>query len=652
MRVVIEGIVLMAKLIIYKNQEELMTLELDPARDYVAGRSSDCDILLDDVVFSRQHFKIFHSQGKWTVQSISKYSQLAINHRESDYFILKPDDKFSTFSYEFHFVEITELDAAAPTESTNTEEITPKIESLQVDDTTEDLQHDDDHTFVPQMTSQEWSIGVPYLLLRKNDGSTQTMRLEGDYWTLGRDEGCDITVDDPKASREHCEIYQNNKQFFITDKNSSNGTLHNYKEVPPGQPIPLKSGDQIQIGKFLFIFEIRDPHFAEKLSHLPVEVNYDHTPDVNYHHDMNMHSSQRVIKLSKNEQDKKKFMMIGGTVILLVIMYLFSSEEPTPQTDLSSQSTEKSPIKQIDTLSPEQRDFVEKSYYLAKTLYTQGKYELALTEIEKVHTLLPEYQDSKEIALYSKNAIDTLMEQRDIERSEQEQQKQAAKVESIVEQCGTSYSGHKTTERLQDCLAPALELDPENARAAQLLEVASQEDMRKDQAQEQRAYYNNRVSERKKLFIKAETLKKRGKTLDAIAAYSRHIASALPDPENLEQKSKNEVRNLQQKISEDVAKLKNSAEASYSKKDYKDAITKLEQALRLNPQDASVRESYSTYSKELQGIVKNLYGDSVLKENFGDIEAAKEIWKKIRSIDVPHGEYLKKSKSKLKKYGS
>ncbi|MES2767686.1 MAG: FHA domain-containing protein [Bdellovibrionota bacterium] len=639
----------MAKLMIYKNQKELMTLELNQAKDYVAGRSPECDILLDDVVFSRQHFKIFYAQGKWTVQSISKYSQLAINHRESDYFHLKNDDKFSTFSYEFHFVDgtISQTKSAIAI----ADDKTPYREDIvHLDDKTNDLSQDD-KTFVPQMTSQEWSIGVPYILLRKEDGSTQTMRLEGDYWIMGRDEGCDITIDDPKASREHCEIFHKQKQFFILDKNSSNGTLLNYKKIPPAQATPLKSGDQIQVGKFLFIFEIRDPLFAEKLTNLPMEVSYDNIQSMDYADEIDSKPSRKVIKVSKFEQNKKKYMMIGGTAVLLLLMFIISSEETPQNKELSSQGNETPLVKQIDSLSPEQKDLVEKSYNLAKTLYTQGKYELALTEVEKIHTLIPEYKDSKEIAQYSKNAIDTLMEQKDIERSEQEQQKLVTKIEGIVEQCGISYSGHRNTDKLQDCLSPALELDPENAKAAQLLEIASQEDMRKDQIQEQRAYYQGQVAQRKRLFNQAEILKKRGKTLDALTAYSRHIASALPDPERLEEKSKTEVRNLQQKIASDVTKLKAQAESSYNKKDYKEAIAKLEQALRLNPQDGDVKDRYSTYSKELQGLVKNLYGDSVLEENLGNIDSAKEKWKKIRNIDVPHGEYFKKSGIKLKKYG-
>lgn len=646
MRTVIEGIILMAKLIISKNQNVLMTLELDPAKEYIAGRSPDCTILLDDVIFSRQHFKIFYSQDKWTVQSISKYSQLSINHRESDYFVLKNDDKFSTFTYEFHFTDSLNLatDTIKPSTVENTNGIEQEI--AHADDKTDQLALDD-KTFVPQMTSQEWSIGVPYLLLRREDGSTQTMRLEGEYWVMGRDEGCDITVEDPKASREHCEIFYKQKKYFVIDKNSSNGTLVNYKKIPPEQAVPLRSGDEIQIGKLLYIFEIRDPMFHEKLVNLPAEVDY--SPSVDF--GINMKSGgQKVIRVTKNEQ-KKKLIMICGTAVLLVFMYILSEEEAPQNKNLSSEASGAA-TKQTDSLSPEQKDFVDKSYNLAKTLYVQGKYELAMTEILKIHALVPEYKDSKEIALYSKNAIDTLMEQKDIERNEQEQKKLASKVEGIVEQCGINYKGHKNTEQLQDCLAPALELDPENTKAAQLVDAANLEDMKKEQLQEQKSYYKGQVAQRKKIFAQAESLKRQGKTLDAISAYSRHIASNLPDPERLEDKSRVEVKNLQQKITDEVSKLKSAAEASYNKKDYRDAIGKLEQALRLNPQDSGTKEKFSTYSRELQSIVKNIYGDSVLEENLGNIDKAKEIWKKIRSMDVTSGEYYKKSGAKLKKYGS
>ncbi len=653
---VTEGVVLVAKLIVYKNQNELLTLELDPAREYIAGRSADCDIVLDDVVFSRQHFKLFCSNGAWAVQSISKYSQLQINHREADYFTLKSEDKFGTFSYEFLFTEepiithpvgdeqIEKLSDPAISADSNPEEFIPHAGSDDIQEDTHDLSQEE-KTFVPEMTSEEWSIGVPYLLLRKEDGSTLTMRLEGDYWILGRDEDCDIYIDDPKASREHCEILYKQHQYYITDKNSSNGTLVNYKQIEPDTNIQIKSGDQIQIGKHLFTFEIRDPLFNEKIVSLPVETSAHAMPA---EATANFPSAQRVIKLSK-AQDKKKIAMIGGTVVFLLIVYLFSGSSSEQNQELSS--SQQGPANPVATLTPEQVDLVEKSYHLAKTLYTQGKYGLVLTELEKIKALAPDYKDSRELEQYSKNALDTLMARKEIERSEQKERQMFAQVAAVVDQCEKSYNGNQNSMALQDCLAPALELDPENIKAAQLLEHAAQVDLRKDQIAEQQARHRSLVAQRKQIFLSAERLKRQGRALDAISAYSRHIASTLPDPENLERRSRREMHELQRRVNTEINSLKKSAESLYSEKNYRDAIAKLEDAMKLNPSDGDVKETHKQYSRELQGIVKNLYSDSVLEENLGDIESAKSKWKKIQDLDVPHGEYHRKSKVKLKKYG-
>lgn len=340
--------------------------------------------------------------------------------------------------------------------------------------------------------------------------------------------------------------------------------------------------------------------------------------------------------------------MVGGTVLLLLLMYIFSGDSSSENQLSSSQNSDS---QMVQTLSPEQQDFVEKSYLLAKTLYTQGKYELVLTELAKIKPLAPDYKDSSELEQYSKNAVSTLMAKKEIERDEQKQRQLFAQIATIVDQCEQAYLRSKNNMALQDCLSPALELDPENTKAAQLLENAAQVELRRDQIADQQSRYRNQVSQRRQLFLTAERLKKQGKALDAISAYSRHVASTLPDPDNLESRSRKEMQDLQRRIGAEIGSLVKAADQLYSQKNYKEAIAKLEDAMRLNPSNADVKETHSQYSKELQGLVKNLYGDSVLEENLGDIESAKSKWKKIQALDVPHGEYHRKSKSKLKKYG-
>jgi hypothetical protein len=46
-----------------------------------------------------------------------------------------------------------------------------------------------------------------------------------------------------------------------------------------------------------------------------------------------------------------------------------------------------------------------------------------------------------------------------------------------------------------------------------------------------------------------------------------------------------------------------------------------------------------------------IYTDSVLEENLGNIESAKDRWRKILEISYTGSDYYRKAKSKLSKYG-
>ena len=49
--------------------------------------------------------------------------------------------------------------------------------------------------------------------------------------------------------------------------------------------------------------------------------------------------------------------------------------------------------------------------------------------------------------------------------------------------------------------------------------------------------------------------------------------------------------------------------------------------------------------------MKALYEDSVLEESLGNVDTAKEKWKKIKEDNLPFDDYTKKATQKLRKYG-
>jgi hypothetical protein len=76
--------------------------------------------------------------------------------------------------------------------------------------------------------------------------------LATDRVVLGRSRECDITLDDPNASRRHAEIRRENGAYWIVDLNSTNGIEVNGEPVERAR---LTHSDTILIGKTELTFE-------------------------------------------------------------------------------------------------------------------------------------------------------------------------------------------------------------------------------------------------------------------------------------------------------------------------------------------------------------------------------------------------------------
>ena len=97
------------------------------------------------------------------------------------------------------------------------------------------------------------------------------------------DDSVNIIFKNEKAiSRNHCEIFQKDAEWFVEDKKSTNGTFLNDKRVKESNK--LKDGDKLSLGKETFIFiEIEDLEntyfegvldFEEDLSEEDEPTNY------------------------------------------------------------------------------------------------------------------------------------------------------------------------------------------------------------------------------------------------------------------------------------------------------------------------------------------------------------------------------------------
>ncbi|MCL4116782.1 UNVERIFIED_CONTAM: hypothetical protein GTU68_010372 [Idotea baltica] len=69
--------------------------------------------------------------------------------------------------------------------------------------------------------------------------------------TIGRHPESDIFLDDVTVSRRHAEVHRDGEAVLLNDAGSLNGTYLNRTRIESGS---LRSGDEVQIGKFKLVF--------------------------------------------------------------------------------------------------------------------------------------------------------------------------------------------------------------------------------------------------------------------------------------------------------------------------------------------------------------------------------------------------------------
>ena len=99
-----------------------------------------------------------------------------------------------------------------------------------------------------------------WLTIRSERGFGESFELADGEAIAGRDPGCDMPIDDGKASRRHASLTAlEDGTLRVCDLGSSNGTWVNTKRV--GQAL-LRGGEQLQIGHTVFVSSTERPDLA------------------------------------------------------------------------------------------------------------------------------------------------------------------------------------------------------------------------------------------------------------------------------------------------------------------------------------------------------------------------------------------------------
>jgi len=93
--------------------------------------------------------------------------------------------------------------------------------------------------------------GTALLVVLRGPNTGARFLLDSDEVSSGRHPDSDIFLDDVTVSRKHATFRREGERFLVRDVGSLNGTYVNRERI---EEITLKTGDEVQIGKFRLVF--------------------------------------------------------------------------------------------------------------------------------------------------------------------------------------------------------------------------------------------------------------------------------------------------------------------------------------------------------------------------------------------------------------
>jgi hypothetical protein len=147
------------------------------------------------------------------------------------------------------------------------------------------------------------------LVIRQGPQAGMSFPLLGNQLIIGREEGLDITLQDPEASRRHVRISWQAGQFVIEDLGSTNGTFVNGVQITT--PQILSPGDSIGIGQTALVFQVEGVQMGAPQYQAPPQ-HYAATP-----------APPRSVPANSRNNNLMQYILYGcGCLILLFICIL------------------------------------------------------------------------------------------------------------------------------------------------------------------------------------------------------------------------------------------------------------------------------------------------------------------------------------------
>ena len=636
------------KFVIKKFNVPVKDIKLEEGQEYILGRQEDCDIILNsENLISRKHLKISQSENQlWKIECLSELGGLYLDGENVDGVELDSSVTLSFHEYLFKFIdEASEEKKKEEKAKKNQSLMDLPVEKPSVEKSPEEVD--------PDKTTRVISLEhLSYCLnISVSEEPAQYVDLnEGTCWIAGREEECDIVLENNYLTKRHFEILKKKGQFTIKDLGSSNGTLLNGKKLQPKVPSRLQSQDVISIGDIKIIFEARSKDFHKFTENLPVPTTEQESPGTS------MTLPKVLLEETDKEEDfeeatevnksplenKKKLILYAIAGVAVTGMLLFGT------------SNKKEDNKKTEGEEDKKMQMIENAYQFATVLMSQQKYALCVEELNNLHNLTPYYKDSEQLLVQCQTAVENQRKRDELREQEESARKVKEKVAALVAECKKQMETFESVEELHKCLGDAISLDPGNEEIS-LMQNTLEHKMEMELMEEERKRsFQSLLQGKRAIYRKAKRLKDQGKDLKKVVApaYRRFLAVAkgFSPLKDLYNKASQELKAMEQNYEDTLSQLYTNCENFIKNSQMKQAYGECLKILNFKKKDQKALNWINQAKKSLRDKLKPLYVKSALEESLSNVEQAKELWQQIIKEDVATGYYYKKAKTKLINY--
>lgn len=492
--------------------------------------------------------------------------------------------------------------------------------------------------------------------------------LEKDKTYIGRDPAkCQIILNDSEVSSVHAVITKNNIMVTLEDLGSSNGTILRGDRI---SKVMLSHNDEFVIGGVTFTLKIRSEFLKDESATL-MAVDENQTVEVEEVVEVQAEEGEQfdalgeevdeapkeksiIKRLLKDEQQRKKLIYgLVGLVLLWVMLDDGDKKPPAPVAVKKDQVKAKKVTEVANTsqkkLSEEQRRSLSALYEIGKDHFQNGRYREALSELQKVAAVDPNFNSSlQSLIALSKEGLSKIEEKEKQRQMELLAQEKKAKVKALLEKA-REYTKDRRIELATSTFNDITQLEPENLEVTRMkleLEDWQKEKQRKELEEAQKK--KDREDRVDKL--------KPGRTLYLQKEWFRAI-SKLEDflkikdmDDDLTTEATTMLKTSREELNNAVAPLLGKAKSLLEGQDLKGAYEVYQQVLRIEPSNAEALNQVGDIKEQLVTRARKIYREAIIAESLSLFQDAKEKFQEVQQISPVDSDYYRKATDKLKDY--